>query len=329
MGKPFKITLIDHEWDDLKIEQECIQKRTKKNAPIEFQVLQSRNKDHIIDAIKDSDALLVMYADIDEEIQKAAKKAKIISRYGIGVNMIDVDSASRLGIMVANVNDYCVDEVSDHALSFILSSARRLFTYHEQTKKGDWDFKKASIPLRASNALVGLVGFGKIPARLAEKLNAIGYQVISYDPFIDKVTMEKASVKKVDLSELLASSDFISVHVPLIEKTRHLISTNEFNLMKETAFLINTARGPIIDEEALIVALKDGQISGCALDVTETEPLPHDHILRRLDQVILTPHAAWYSDKAFVEIREKAILNILDVYDGKEPKYLVNKKVFA
>ena len=161
MKKPFKITLVDHEWDDLAIEENWIHQRTRMDTPIEFQVLQTRDKGTIIENVRDSDAILVLYADIDEDVLKAASNAKIISRYGIGVNMIDIEAASRQGKMVANVNDYCVDEVSDHALAFILSSARRLFDYNVQTKRGDWSFKKVTIPLRASDAVVGLVGFGK------------------------------------------------------------------------------------------------------------------------------------------------------------------------
>jgi len=148
---------------------------------------------------------------------------------------------------------------------------------------------------------------------------------MAYDPFVDEETMHTKNVVKVDLPELMRKSDFISVHVPLIEETKHLLSTNEFNMMKNTAYLINTARGPIIDEEAMIIALQEKKIAGCLLDVTETEPLPKNHILRSIDQVILSPHAAWYSDRAFIEIREKAIQNILDVYEGKSPQYLVNK----
>lgn len=329
MTKPFTITLVDYEWEELDIEKTAIQDRMKQDQPIELQVLQTKDKEKIIQNVRDSDAILTMYGEIDEDVLKAAPDVKIISRYGIGVNMIDVDAATRLGKMVANVNDYCVDEVSDHALAFIMASARRLFDYNELTKKGEWDFKQARIPLRASDAVVGLVGFGKIPVRLAEKLIAIGYQVLAYDPFVDKEGMAKKGVVKAELQELVAKSDFISVHVPLIDQTRHLISTKEFELMKETAYIINTARGPIIDEEAMISALKEGRIAGCGLDVTETEPLPQDHILREMEQVILSPHAAWYSEKAFIEIREKAISNILDVYEGKEPRYLVNRKVFA
>lgn len=329
MKKPFKICLVDYEWPELDIEEGLIQKRMRDGEPIELNVLQSRDKEKIIENVKDADSILTMYGEIDEEVLEAAKNVKIISRYGIGVNMIDLNAATRLGKMVANVNDYCIDEVSDHALAFIMASARRLFDYNKLTQKGEWDFKQARIPLRASDAIVGLVGFGKIPVRLAEKLIAIGYKVMAYDPFVDKETMAQKGVMKAELHQLMANSDFISVHVPLIEQTRHLISTKEFQLMKNTAYIINTARGPIIDENALISALKDGEIAGCSLDVTETEPLPQDHILREMEQVILSPHAAWYSEKAFIEIREGAISNILDVYEGKEPKYLVNRQVIS
>ncbi|MBM4761086.1 C-terminal binding protein [Bacillus sp. B15-48] len=329
MKKPFKITIVDYEWPELDIEKSLIQERMRQDEPIELQVLQTKDKETIIENVKDADAILTMYGVIDKDVLMAAKKAKIISRYGIGVNMIDVEAATELGKMVGNVNDYCIDEVSDHALAFIMSSARRLFDYNELTKKGEWDFKQAKIPLRASYAIVGLVGFGKIPVRLAEKLTAIGYQVMAYDPFVDKESMAKKGVIKAELHELVANSDFISVHVPLIEQTRHLISSKEFELMKNTAYIINTARGPIIDEAAMITALNEKKIAGCGLDVTETEPLPQDHILRNMDNVILSPHAAWYSETAFIEIRVGAISNILDVYDGKEPKYLVNLNVLS
>lgn len=326
MEKPFNITIVDYEWEELDLERNMINKREIEGRPINLQVLQTRDKETILTKIKDSDAILVMYADIDEDILQAAKNLKIISRYGIGVNMIDIKVATKLNKMVANVNDYCVDEVSDHALAIILLNARRIFEYNENTKNGDWNFKRVTKPLRAKNAVVGLLGFGKIPVRLAEKLIAIGYKVLAYDPFVDEEIMKEKGVIKADLQDLLVESDFISIHVPLIESTKSLISDNEFDLMKKSAYIINTARGPIIDEKALIDALENGKIAGAGLDVTETEPLPADHVLRKMSNVILTPHAAWYSDKAFIEIREKAISNILDVYEGKEPFYWINKK---
>ncbi|MBF4500682.1 C-terminal binding protein [Savagea sp. SN6] len=296
-------------------------------AGLEFQILQSREKERIIEAAKTSDALLILYADIDEDILKEAQEAgrlQIVSRYGIGINMVDVAAAKACGIDVANVNDYCIDEVSDHSLAFILAAARRIIPYYNDTRAGHWDFKVADLPIRSSKATVGLLGFGKIPRRLAEKLNAIGYNVMAYDPFVSEEDMRAVDVEKATVEEIIAESDFISVHVPLIEATHHLLNREAFQAMKSNAYIINTARGPIIDEEAMIEALQNGEIAGAYLDVTETEPLPANSPLRTLPNVVLSPHAAWYSEDAFFEIRYKAIQNIIEKSEGKTPTYLIH-----
>lgn len=315
----FKVTLIDYEWEDIVLEEKLFE-----DAGLQLTVLQSRDKEKIIAAARESDALLVLYANIDKEVLQAAPNLKIVSRYGIGVNMIDVDAATSLGIQVANVNDYCVDEVSDHALAGILAGARRLVEYNHDTTQGNWDFKYATRPLRASKATVGLLGYGKIPKRLAAKLKVIGYQVLAYDPFVDADQMALDGVQKATVDEIMANSDFISVHVPLTKQTYHLISKRELNLAKKTAYIINTARGPIIDEKALIESLQNKQIAGAFLDVTEDEPLPEKHILRDMNNVILTPHAAWYSEDAYREIREKAVQNIIEKSKDLTPKYALN-----
>lgn len=317
----FKVTLVDHEWEDTQLEE-----RMFEEAGLELQILQSREKESIIEAAKTSDALLILYADIDEDILKEAQEAgrlQIVSRYGIGINMVDVAAAKACGIDVANVNDYCIDEVSDHSLAFILAAARRLIPYYNDTRAGHWDFKVADLPIRSSKATVGLLGFGKIPRRLAEKLNAIGYNVMAYDPFVGEEDMHAVHVQKATVEEIIAKSDFISVHVPLIEATHHLLNREAFQAMKSNAYIINTARGPIIDEEAMIEALQNGEIAGAYLDVTETEPLPANSPLRTLPNVVLSPHAAWYSEDAFFEIRYKAIQNIIEKSEGKTPTYLI------
>lgn len=329
VSEAFKVTIIDHEWEDTKIEEDLIAKYSTPENPIELSILQSRDKGEIIEAAKNSDAIIILYAEIDEEILEAAPNLKLVSRNGIGINMVDLEAATKQNTMVANVNDYCVDEVSDHALASILAGARRLFQYNELTRKGEWDFKEVTIPLRSSEAVVGLLGYGKIPRRLAEKLKVIGYQVHAYDPFVDEETMRKDGVVKASVEDIMKVSDFISVHVPLIKDTFHLIGKEEFELMKPSAYIINTARGPIIDEKAMIEALKENKIAGAFLDVTEEEPLPEDHILRKLDQVIITPHAAWYSVDAFREIREKAIMNVIECAQGKVPTYLVNRDILV
>ncbi|WP_235961014.1 C-terminal binding protein [Savagea serpentis] len=318
----FKVTLVDHEWEDTQLEE-----RMFEEAGLEFQILQSREKERIIEAAKTSDALLILYADIDEDILKEAQEAgrlQIVSRYGIGINMVDVAAAKACGIDVANVNDYCIDEVSDHSLAFILAAARRIIPYYNDTRAGHWDFKVADLPIRSSKATVGLLGFGKIPRRLAEKLNAIGYNVMAYDPFVSEEDMRAVDVEKATVEEIIAESDFISVHVPLIEATHHLLNREAFQAMKSNAYIINTARGPIIDEEAMIEALQNGEIAGAYLDVTETEPLPANSPLRTLPNVVLSPHAAWYSEDAFFEIRYKAIQNIIEKSEGKTPTYLIH-----
>ena len=315
----FRVTLIDHEWEDLLIEESMLSE-----ANVQFTVLQSRDKAEIIQAAQQSDAIIILYANIDREIMEAAPNLKLISRFGIGINMVDVEAATELGIQVANVNDYCVDEVSDHALASIMAAARNLFVYYEDTNAGGWDFKKAQIPLRASEAVVGLLGYGKIPRRLGQKLNAIGYQVKAYDPFVSAEKMEEDGVVKATIDEIMISSDFVSIHVPLIKATHHLMGERELKMMKKSAFIINTARGPIIDEKALVAALENKEIAGAFLDVTEEEPLPLVHPLRHLKQVVLTPHAAWYSVDAFREIREKAVRNVVEKSKGKNPTYLLN-----
>ncbi|MFJ7828058.1 C-terminal binding protein [Psychrobacillus sp. NPDC096623] len=315
----FRVTLIDHEWEDLFIEESMLSE-----ADIQFTVLQSREKAEIIKAAQQSDAIIILYANIDREIMEAAPNLKLISRFGIGINMVDVEAATELGIQVANVNDYCVDEVSDHALASIMAAARNLFVYYEDTNAGGWDFKKAQIPLRASEAVVGLLGYGKIPRRLGQKLKAIGYQVQAYDPFVSAEKMEEDGVVKATIDDIMISSDFVSIHVPLIKATHHLIGERELKMMKKSAFIINTARGPIIDEKALVAALENEEIAGAFLDVTEEEPLPVVHPLRNLKQVVMTPHAAWYSVDAFREIREKAVRNVIEKSHGKNPTYLLN-----
>lgn len=314
----FKVTLIDHEWGDTILEETAFAE-----AEVELTILQSTDKSEIIKAAQQSDALLIMYANIDREILEAAPNLKLVSRYGIGINMVDLEAAKELGIQVANVNDYCVDEVSDHALASIMAAARQLFVYHKDTSEGGWSFKKAAIPLRANKAVVGLLGYGKIPKRLGQKLTAIGYQVMAYDPFVSEEIMAADGVTKASLDKIMIESDFVSVHTPLIQATHHLIGERELNLMKNTAFIINTSRGPIIDEKYLIKSLKEGTIAGAFLDVTEEEPLPEQHALRELENVVLTPHAAWYSVDAFREIREKAVNNIVEKAEGKEPAYLI------
>lgn len=327
MTKPFVLALVNPDWESLDLERSILANHSSDQQPIELLVVESGDMDKIKEAIVGADAILTGLTTIDRDIMSAAPNLKVISKYGIGVNNIDVESATQLGIMVANVNDYCVDEVSDHALALIMSAARGLIPHNDFTREGKWDFNLVRLPIRASEAVVGLLGYGRIPKRLAKKLKAIGYNVLAYDPFVSEETMVEDGVVKADLPQLLEQSDFVSVHTPLTEDTLHLISKKEFQLMKETAFIINTSRGPVIEDAALIEALQEKEIAGAYLDVTEEEPPSKDSILRQLDNTVLTPHAAWGSGAAAKEIRQKGLMNIIEVTQGKAPTYLVNRDV--
>jgi D-3-phosphoglycerate dehydrogenase len=325
--RPFILALINPDWETLDLEKNMIANYSSEEQPIELVVVESSDKEEIKEAVANADALLTGLTEIDKEIISSAPNLKVISKYGIGVNNIDIKTATSLGIMVANVNEYCVDEVSDHALAFIMAAARRLIPHYNFTREGKWNFNLVNMPIRASEAVVGLLGYGRIPKRLAKKLKAIGYNVLAYDPFVSVEKMAMDGVEKADLLQLLENSDFVSVHTPLTKDTYHLISKKEFELMKETAFIINTSRGPIIDEAALIEAIQENSIAGAYLDVTEEEPPSKDHILRQLDKVVLTPHAAFGSEAATKEMRQKGLMNIIEVSQGKAPTYLINREV--
>lgn len=252
---------------------------------------------------------------------------KAIVRYGIGVDTIDLAEATRRGIYVANVPDYCIEEVATHTMALILSWVRKLPIAQKSTQDGKWDVTSL-MPLQSPRDLIlGLVGFGRIAQALARMARAIGFQVWATDPYVEKADFLKKRVKPVPLNRLLQSADFISLHLPLTPKTHHLIAPETLRLMKPTAYLINCARGGLVDENALQQALQEGWIAGAALDVMEEEPWPADSPLRGLDNLIVTPHSAWYTERAQRELRRKACAEVIRILRGRVPKNLVNPEV--
>ncbi|SHE75671.1 D-3-phosphoglycerate dehydrogenase [Caldanaerobius fijiensis DSM 17918] len=317
-----KVVVTDYEYADLRYEEEVLKKAGIKLIPA-----QCRTEDELISACKDADGLLNQYAQITRRVIEALVKCRVIGRYGVGVNTIDMEAATDKGICVVNVPDYCVDEVSDHALALLLACARKVVLLNNSVKNGRWDYKISKPINRSRGKVLGIVGFGRIPRALAQKAKAIGFSLLVYDPYITSTDAEAYGAKLVELEELMAKSDFVSVHAPLTKQTYHMIGEKELSLMKPSAFIINTARGPVIDEEALIKVLKEGRIAGAGLDVLEEEPTPRDNPLLTMDNVIITPHVAWYSEEAEVELRTKAAQGVVDVLLGYWPKYLVNKDV--
>lgn len=318
----FKVVITDYEFSTSTIEEELLA-----TVGAELIRAQCRTEEEVIEVAKEADGLLNQYAPITRKVLENIPNLKVVSRFGVGVNTIDVEAATKNGILVGNVTDYCMDEVSDHAFSLIMACARKTVRLNNEVKAGKWDYK-ASIPIyRLRGLTLGLVGFGRIAQTLVKKAQAFGFKVIAYDPFVEVEVAKDLDVRLVELNELCKMSDFISVHAPLLETTRGMISEEQFCLMKKNSYIINTSRGAVIDEKALIYALEAGEIAGAGIDVTQEEPIQKNNRLLKMDNVIISPHVSWYSEEAEIELKRKATQNVADVLAGYYPTYLVNKEV--
>jgi D-3-phosphoglycerate dehydrogenase len=292
-------------------------------VPAELKLSEQATPEEILRVAAPADALLVTYAKITGDMIGQMKRCRIISRFGIGVDNVDLDAATAAGIVVTKVPDYCIDEVSDHAMALLLALVRKIPASNAQVHAGRWEMK-AVVPIhRLRGRVLGLVGFGRIPQLVAPKAKAFGLRVIVYDPFVPADVLARERVDQVDFDELLAESDYVSIHTPLLPETRNLFSTEAFGRMKPGAYLINTARGPIVDDQALAKALDAGQLAGAALDVMPTEPPVGSPLLGR-ENVIITPHTSFYSEESLLELQRKAAQEVADVLSGKPPKNPVN-----
>jgi D-3-phosphoglycerate dehydrogenase len=257
------------------------------------------------------------------------ERCKIIARYGIGVDNVDLVAASRARILVTNVPDYCIDEVSDHALALLLALARRITMAHGTVKAGTWEIVAHADIRRLHGQALGLLGFGKIAKALASKVKPLGMKVLVYDPYLAPALIAQHGAEAVDLNRLLAEADAISIHVPLSPDTHNIIGQRELARMKPTAFLINTSRGGIVDEHALAAALTAKRLGGAALDVLSVEPPPADHPLRQAPNIILTPHLAFYSRESVIELQTKAAEEVARALKGEPPRSPVNPEVLG
>lgn len=277
----------------------------------------------ILGVARDADALLATYAKITADMIPQMKKCRIISRFGIGVDNVDIPAASKAGIVVTRVPDYCIDEVSDHTLALLLALVRKIPSSNARTHAGRWEMPAVAPIHRLRGSILGLVGFGRIPQLVAPKAQAFGIKVVACDPYIERDAFTRARVEKVEFDELVKVSDFISIHSPLLPETRHLFNADVFRRMKPTAYLVNTARGPIVDEAALAQALDAKQLAGAGLDVLSQEP-PNGSPLFGRDNVILTPHTSFYSVESLVDLQIKAAEEIVRVFNGEMPRNPVN-----
>jgi len=294
-----------------------------KRVDPELRMAKSASADDILVVARDADAMLVTYAKLPGELLKQLKRCKVIGRFGLGVDNIDTPAAAQLGITVTYVPDYCLREVSDHAMALLLALARKIPFSNRLVQSGRWEVPPI-VPLRRlEGQVLGLVGFGNIPRAVAPKAAAFGLKVITHDPFVSADVARALGVDNTSFEDLLDRSDFVSVHAPLLQATRGLMNADAFARMKKGAFLMNTARGPLVDETALVAALDSGHLAGAALDVVTVEPLAKDSPLLGRDNVILTPHTAFYSVEALEELQTKCASDVARVLSGEAPVYPV------
>jgi D-3-phosphoglycerate dehydrogenase len=294
-------------------------------VPLEFS-----SDEELIGAIRDADALLPRYVNIRRHHIQAMTRCKIIARSGIGVDIVDVAAATEHGIWVTNVPSYCEEEVADHALALILALARKVMPYHAGVRQGLWKWQTGKPVLRLSAATFGLIAFGRIGRLIWQRMKGFGCHGLVYDPYVPLEAITAAGATPTSLDELLQAADMVHVQSPLTPETRHLIGARELRLMKPTAILTNTARGPIIDEEALYRALSEGRIAAAGVDDLEEEPAkirgwqPANPLLQ-LPNCIVTPHTAWYSEQAVDEVKRISAAEIARVLSGQEPRFPVNE----
>lgn len=319
---PFHVLVTDYAWPTLDIERSILA-----DANAELLVAETGQEDELIRLVPEVDAILTCWKPVTAALLDAAPRCRIVSRYGVGLDNVAIERATELGIVVANVPDFCLEEVSDHALALILACARRIVDYAHATRSGVWNVREQQGIPRLRGQTLGLIGYGNIAQALARKARALGLEILAYSPRLSPGPLAAGGRATNDLGDLLRASDYVSIHAPLTEETRGLIDAAALRLMKPTAYLINTARGAIIDEGALIEALRAGHLAGAALDVMAQEPPAPTNALLTMPNVIVTPHAAFYSEAAIEELASKAATHVAQALRGELPGRVVNPQV--
>lgn len=312
----FRTLITDYAWPNLDIERAILSKNK-----IDLVVADKQDSAGLASLANGCDAIMTNWAKTTAEVIRAAKECKIVARLGIGIDNIDVAYCTEHKIPVTNCPDYCLIEVAEHALALILGFGRKVAYYHHETKQGRYVLGAGAPLCRMEGQTLGIVGLGNIGARLARKAQGIGLKVVATSRS-GKSRVEGVPI--VSLDELLSQSDYVSLHIPANAETKKSFSTSQFAKMKSSAYLINTARGVLIDDEALLFALEHNQISGAALDVQDPEPPDLSKPLFRHERVIVTPHAAFVSEESLTDLRTRVSQQVVDRLHGRVPENIVN-----
>lgn len=319
--KRLKVVITDREYENIDNEL-----RILKGIDADIYDYQFKNERDIINVTKDCDALIIQYAKINENIINNLSKCRIIAKYATGLDGIDIEAATKKGIMVSNVQNYCSEEVSTHALSLLLSMNRKLSDFNNWTSNGNWfNMGKRVIGLRTS--IIGIIGYGNISRLLISKLMPLCDEIWVYSNSASTDEVEKSGAKLKSFDEIIINSDYISIHCPGNEKNKYLFNKEVFKNMKKSAVVVNVARGNVVNEEDLIWALNEGEIAGAALDVLEQEPPNKDNPLLKMKNVIVTPHTGWYSVDSQKRLQSTVAEDVVRALTGKIPENLVNKEV--
>ena len=328
MAKRLKVIVTDYIESDMDWEAQQLD-----DAHIRFAAcqLKFRPEQEVLDKVIDADVIVVNMVKMPASLIAKLEKCKLIIRHGIGYDNVDVPACTEKGIIFAYQPDYCQEDVTEHAISLIFACGRKLFlarrTLEESSASGQWDFSDLFPVYRMAGKTLGIVGVGRIGSRVYLKLKSFGFNIIGCDPYLSDQRREELQIPLVELEQLLGESDFVTLHTPLNEETRHIINAQTLNLMKETAYLINTSRGPMVDVQALAAALARKQIAGAALDVYDSEPPPMSYPFFAMKNVILTPHMGWASEESGWEIRRSIIDDIMSFAAGRPPRCVVNQEL--
>ncbi|WP_307857690.1 C-terminal binding protein [Paenarthrobacter sp. DKR-5] len=317
-----RIVVTDWDQDSLAEEEAVAESRS-----MELVRADCRTEEDVIRAAAGAQGILVQYAPVTRKVFEALPELKAVGRYGVGVDTVDVEAATDSGVAVCNVPDYGTEDVSDHAIALALTLARGVAALDRAMRRGDYSLAPAQPLHRLSGRVFGVVGLGLIGAATARKARGVGYSTIGFDPLQTPGTVSPDGTTVVTFEELISRADVLSLHVPLNRHTHHLVNAEVLARMKPGALLVNTCRGGVVDTEALVEALQSGSLRGAGLDVFEEEPLPSTSSLLGLQNVVLTPHAAWYSEESQEELKRRTAENVMDVIAGRAPRNIVNPEV--